>query len=132
MQTGHGSTIVSTVDTVYAPCACSPLGKMSQQSQPFGPGDTEVYAAYTYDALGRTTNVLLADGASHTQYVYQGNFTTVIDPAGHLKQYASDAFGNLVTVLEPDLGCNGNANVVKSVPIGRSAWGLSRASDDSW
>jgi len=54
VQTGHGSTIVSTVDTVYAPCACSPLGKMSQQSQPHGPGDAEVYTSYSYDALGRS------------------------------------------------------------------------------
>jgi hypothetical protein len=46
--------------------------------------------------------VLLADGASHTSYVYQGNFTTITDPAGNWKQYASDALGNLVTVLEPD------------------------------
>jgi YD repeat-containing protein len=74
---------------------------MYQQSQPYAPGGTEVYTTYTYDALGRTVNVLLADGASHTTYVYQGNFTTVTDPAGNWKQYASDAFGNLVMVLEP-------------------------------
>jgi YD repeat-containing protein len=52
--------------------------------------------------LGRTVKALLADGASYTSYTYQGNFTTVIDPAGKRKQYARDAFGNLVTVLEPD------------------------------
>ena len=46
--------------------------------------------------------MLLADGASATTYTYQGNFTTVTDPAGNWKQYASDAFGNLVTVIEPD------------------------------
>jgi YD repeat-containing protein len=102
VQTGYGSTIASTVDTLYQPCACSPLGKMYQQSQPYVPTGTEVYTTYTYDALGRTVNVLLADGASHTTYVYQGNFTTVTDPAGNWKQYASDAFGNLVMVLEPD------------------------------
>jgi YD repeat-containing protein len=75
---------------------------MFQQSQPYKPGDAEVYTTYTYDALGRTLNVLLADGASHTTYTYQGNFTTVTDPAGNWKQYANDAFGNLVSVLEPD------------------------------
>ena len=99
---GAGATTVSTVDTLYAPCACSPLGKMYQQSQPYGPTDTEVYTTYTYDALGRTINVLLPDGASHTTYAYQGNFTTITDPAGNWKQYTSDAFGNLATVLEPD------------------------------
>jgi YD repeat-containing protein len=40
VQTGNGSTTVSTVDTQYAPCACSPLGKMSAVSQPYAPGGT--------------------------------------------------------------------------------------------
>jgi hypothetical protein len=34
VQKGNGSTVVSTVQTQYAPCACSPLGKMSAVSQP--------------------------------------------------------------------------------------------------
>jgi YD repeat-containing protein len=100
--TGASAILLSEVDTLYAPCACSPLGKMYQRSQPYGPKDTEVYTTNTYDALGRTVNVLLPDGASHTTYTYQGNFTTITDPAGNWKQYASDAFGNLVTVIEPD------------------------------
>ncbi len=54
VQTGANGTASSEVDTLYAPCACSPLGKMYQKSQPYGPGDTEVYTTYTYDALGRT------------------------------------------------------------------------------
>jgi hypothetical protein len=54
VQAGYGSTTVSLMDTEYAPCACSPLGKMSRQSQPYAPGDTKVYTTYTYDALGRT------------------------------------------------------------------------------
>ena len=101
-QTGYGTTTVSTVDTAYAPCACSPLGKMNRQSQPYAPTDAAVYTNYTYDALGRTVTVTLPDGASKTQYIYQGNVVTVTDPAGKWKQYASDAFGNLRTVLEPD------------------------------
>src|ERR1017187_7862608 len=86
-----------------APCACSPLGKMFQQPQPYAPPNAPPPATtYHYDALGRTVKVLLADGASATTYTYQGNFTTVTDPAGNWKRYASDAFGNLVTVIEPD------------------------------
>ena len=103
VKSGTGSTPLSEVDTFYQPCACSPVGKMYQQSQPYLPPNSAPPATtYTYDPLGRTVNVLLADGASHTTYVYQGNFTTITDPAGNWKQYASGAFGNLVMVLEPD------------------------------
>jgi uncharacterized protein RhaS with RHS repeats len=80
---------------------------MSQQTQPYAPPNSAPPATtYTYDGLGRTIKVLLADGASYSTYVYQGNFTTITDPAGNWKQYASDAFGNLVTVLEPDPTAN--------------------------
>jgi RHS repeat-associated protein len=113
--TGTGSTALSEVDTTYAPCACSPLGKMNQQSQPYDPlTSAPLSTTYTYDALGRTVNVLLADGASSTTYLYQGNVTTVTDPAGKWKQYLNDAFGNLVTVIEPDPAVN---PVVPAGPI---------------
>jgi RHS repeat-associated protein len=93
---------VSEVDTAYAPFACLPLGKMSSRTQPYLPPQTTPPAtSYLYDALGRTTKVTLPDG-SVTQYLYQGNVTTVTDPAGNWKQYTNDVFGNLVTVLEPD------------------------------
>jgi RHS repeat-associated protein len=114
-----GSTLLSEVDTLYAPCACSPVGKMYKRSQPYASG-TPVYTTYTYDALGRTVNVLLPDGASHTAYTYQGNFTTITDPNNNWKQYASDAFGNLVTVLEPDPTVNpvvGPPNPPPSYPV---------------
>jgi RHS repeat-associated protein len=105
-QSGYGGTVVSEVDTTYGPCACSPLGKMTQQSEPYAPAtDTPVYTVYTYDALGRTLTVTLPDGSA-TNYVYQGNVTTVTDPAGKWKQYYRDAFGNLVTVVEPDPASN--------------------------
>ena len=103
--TGYGTTsptTVSTVDTVYGPCACSPAGKMVQTSQPYAPGGTEVWSVYTYDYMGRTLTVTLPDGASTTKYTYQGNWTTVVDPAGKWKQYQSDVFGNVVNVVEPD------------------------------
>ena len=102
---GYGATsptTVSTVDTVYGPCACSPAGKMVQTSQPYSPGGTEVWTVYTYDYMGRTLTVTLPDGASTTRYTYQGNWTTVVDPAGKWKQYQSDVFGNVVNVVEPD------------------------------
>ena len=99
--TGYGSTTVSTVDTQYAPCGCSPLGKLSQQSQPYAPGGSDAWTVYHYDASGRTTSSVLPDGST-TSYVYQGNTVKVTDPAGKWKTFTMDAFGNLTTVLESD------------------------------
>ena len=109
VETGHDSVTVSTVDTQYAPCACSPLGKLWRVSQPYAPGATVYWTTYTYDASGRTLTVTAPDGASTTHYAYQGNQTTVTDPAGKWKTHTTDAFGNLVTVAEPDPG--GGANL---------------------
>ncbi len=50
--TGKGSTTVSQAETVYAPCACSPLGKMTQQALPHAPGTSPVYTTYAYDGIG--------------------------------------------------------------------------------
>jgi hypothetical protein len=41
------------VDTVYGACGCSPLAKVVKVSFPYGPGETEVWITYTYDASGR-------------------------------------------------------------------------------
>jgi RHS repeat-associated protein len=99
--TGYGTTTVSTVDAQYAPCGCSPLGKLSQQSQPYSPGGSDAWTTYTYDASGRTSSSVLPDG-SPTSYVYQGNQVTVTDPASKWKTFTMDAFGNLASVVEPD------------------------------
>src|SRR2546425_12389030 len=100
----------STVDTEYDSCACSPLGKMKRTSQPYAPGGAIYWTTYTYDGLGRTVAVLAPDGASTTTYAYQGNTTTVTDPAGKWKQYVTDAMGNLTQVIEPNPA--GGANLI--------------------
>ena len=105
VQVGHGSTTdppVSTVDTQYAPCGCSPLGKMWRVSLPYAPGGTQVWTTYTYDTSGRTLTVTKPDNASTTHYAYAGNTTTVTDPAGKWKKFTTDALGNLTQVTEPD------------------------------
>jgi YD repeat-containing protein len=99
---GTGSTTVSEVDTVYGPCACSPIGKVTQVSQPYVPGNTVYWTKYTHDALGRTVSVLSPDGASTTTYAYSGNTTTITDPAGKWKKQTTDAMGNLKQVNEPN------------------------------
>src|ERR1700722_10203151 len=102
---GYGTTtittVLSTVDAQYAPCGCSPLGKLSQQSQPYAPGGSDAWTVYHYDASGRTTSVVLPDGST-TTYYYEGNWVEVMDPAGKWKSFAMDAFGNLVSVYESD------------------------------
>src|SRR5229473_1028471 len=101
-ETGYSTTTVSTVDTVYLPCGCSPLGKMTKTSQPYAPGGTVYWTTNTYDGSGRTVSTQSADGSSTTNYVYQGNTVTVTDPAGKWKKFTMDAFGNLTSVVEPD------------------------------
>jgi RHS repeat-associated protein len=105
VQRGDSATVdasTSYTDTVYAPCACSPLGKVQKVSQPYAPGGTPVWTVYTYDGIGRTVSVVQPDGASTTTYSYSGNQSTVTDPAGNWKQFTKDVLGNLTTVLEPD------------------------------
>ncbi|SPF56015.1 hypothetical protein SBA4_7630002 [Candidatus Sulfopaludibacter sp. SbA4] len=102
MEKGHDSVTISTVDTQYAPCACSPLGKISAVSQPYAQGGTPAWTTYTYDGSGRTLTVTAPDTSSVTRYTYKGNQTTVTDPAGKTKTFTTDAMGNLTTVTEPD------------------------------
>jgi YD repeat-containing protein len=105
VQSGPGQTpgsAVTETDTTYGPCACSPTGKMTGASQPYQPGSASYWTNYTYDAIGRTVRVVSPDGASATTYVYQGNTTTVTDPAGKWKTTVTDAQGNNTQVTEPD------------------------------
>jgi len=101
VERGYDSTTVSVVDTEYAPCACSPFGRLKRVSQPYAPGEAVYWTTYTYDALGRTTQVDLPGGTGSTTYVYEGNTVKVTDPAGKWKKYTLDAVGNLVQVSEP-------------------------------
>jgi YD repeat-containing protein len=104
VQSGTGNTpgtVVSETDTVYGPCACSPMGKMKQVSQPYAPGSTVYWTTYTYDAIGRTVSVVAAENST-TSYVYQGNVATVTDPAGKWKTTTTDVQGNTKQVYEPD------------------------------
>jgi RHS repeat-associated protein len=105
VQRGHSTSPDSTTSysaTVYAPCACSPLGKQSQASQPYPSGSPSAWTTWSYDGLGRTVSVQQPDGASTTHYAYSGNQTTVTDPAGKWKQFTKDVLGNFTTVVEPD------------------------------
>jgi YD repeat-containing protein len=108
VETGHDSTVVSQVDTEYAPCACSPLGKMWRVSQPYAPGGTPAWTVYGYDGSGRTVSVTLPDGSvTTTQYLtvygsYTGSLVKVTDAAGKWKIQQSNGLGQLVRVIEPN------------------------------
>ncbi|MCX6633453.1 MAG: hypothetical protein NTW28_38145 [Candidatus Solibacter sp.] len=97
--TGTGNPF-SIVDTTYAACACSPLGKVKKVSRPRALDETAVWTEYTYDVLGRTTQTLLPSSAGSTTYLYEGSTVTVTDPVGKWKRYTQDAFGNLTLVKE--------------------------------
>ncbi len=99
------SSIQSVTDTVYAPCACSPLGKIQKVSAPYSPSaGASAWTVYAYDGIGRTvsTSVQRPEGTSTSTYSYSGNQTTATDEAGKWKTFTSDVVGNLTTVTEPD------------------------------
>lgn len=98
---GYGSTTLSYTDTIYDTCGCTPTGKPYQTSVPYAPGSTPAWKVNTYDAIGRTLTTVAPDGASTTNYSYAGNVVTITDPAGKWKQYTTDAYGQLIQVLEP-------------------------------
>ena len=103
VENGNGATTntpVSVVDTQYAPCGCSPLGKMYRVSMPYaGGGSPSAWTTYAYDERGRTIGITAADGTV-TQYIYIGNETWI--NAHSWKVQTFDALGNLVNVTEPD------------------------------
>jgi YD repeat-containing protein len=108
VSSGHDSITVSAVDTQYAPCGCSPLGKVRQVSMPYAPNpdgslpspDPRVWTTYAYDERGRTVSVTAPDG-SVTQYSYYLNQTTTWDASLKWKTQSMDSLGNLTNVLEP-------------------------------
>jgi YD repeat-containing protein len=102
VETGYGATTVSTVDTEYDSCGCSPLGKVKRVSQPYAPNGTVYWTVYSYDCLGRTVSVTQPGNSGASTYVYEGNTVTMTNPAGKWKKYTTDALGNLVQVTEPD------------------------------
>ena len=102
--TGDAGGAKSNVDTNYAACGCSPLGKMYRVSQPYAAGGSATaWTTYTYDGIGRTLNQAAPDGSA-TAYVYWSNVVAVTDAAVKWKQYAMDAFGNVIVVREPQSG----------------------------
>ena len=105
-----GATILTEADTTYGSCGCSPLGKMMSQTVPYTyGGNTGASTAYTYDGIGRTTQVNTggSDTSGETTYSYAGNTVTVTQYASgsnKKKVFTMDAFGDLTQVVEDPSG----------------------------
>jgi RHS repeat-associated protein len=79
------------------------LWRNAQVSNPFAPGATPVYTTFTYDGLGRATQIA-APSAGYTQLQYSGNSVTITDPSGKIRKNYTDALGRLIEVDEPGWG----------------------------
>ncbi|MFN7921463.1 MAG: RHS repeat-associated core domain-containing protein [Bryobacteraceae bacterium] len=101
-EVGTGATTVSITETTYEPCACTPVGKVKQVSQPYAPGGTVYWTVYSYDALGRTVSVALPGGTGTSTYSYSVNTATSTDPAGKWKKFTMNGVGSLAQVNEPN------------------------------
>ena len=102
-----GAITLTETDTSYGSCGCSPLGKMMSQTVPYTyGGSVGASTTYTYDGIGRALTVTKggSDTTGETQYSYAGNAVTVTDPAGKVKVFTMDAFGNLMQVVENPSG----------------------------
>jgi YD repeat-containing protein len=130
VETGYTNngveTKLSTVDTEYEACACTPMGKVKRVSQPY-PSGSPRWTVYAYDELGRVTSVTppanSGSGAgTPTTYTYALNRVTVTEPLppGHparWKRYTMDAFGNLTWVHEPKPGGGEYATLYQYTPM---------------
>jgi RHS repeat-associated protein len=88
----RGYDPLERLGTSYNPTRCNP------PTTPCGE-TTWGYTNYTYDALGRTTNITEPDG-SQINTSYQGSCATVTDEAGNARESCTDALGRITGVWE--------------------------------
>lgn len=89
------NNLISTVKTIR-----DALGRASQVSNPYGPGQTPVFTTTTYDALSRPIEIEPPSQGEQT-FEYSGNKVVSTDPAGKKRRHITDALGRLVRVDEP-------------------------------
>ncbi|HJQ68548.1 MAG TPA: RHS repeat-associated core domain-containing protein [Blastocatellia bacterium] len=79
------------------------MGFVSSRTNPFtAGGQPGPVKSYTYDALGRTTEVTLPDGQKVAN-AYNGNMVTMTDQVNRKVKRQTDGLGRLVTVNEQDV-----------------------------
>ena len=77
----------------------------SKSSNPFRPGEAEIYTTSLADELGRGIKVITSDGAI-VRTAYSGNTTTVTDQTGKKRKGNKDALGRMIRVIEDPDGQN--------------------------
>jgi YD repeat-containing protein len=79
------------------------LGRTIRESRPyFLSGGTPVWTTYTYDALGRTTTITLAD-ASTSSFTFSGLTTSTTNDLGQVETTVKNARGEIVSVTDANL-----------------------------
>ncbi len=102
---GLGRTYLQKQDgpdgkTIAAKTEYNITGTVKQASMPYFDGtETVRYATYTYDPMGRSTQITNPDGTT-VLGCYNGAVTVGIDADGHRKRSTRDALGRLVKVEE--------------------------------
>lgn len=86
---------------VYTQTSYAGTGKTYQAYNPYRSTTDSTYGitTFTYDALGRNTQVAEPDG-SNVSTTYLGNLTTTADEAGNQRENKTDGLGRLAAVLE--------------------------------
>ncbi|MBR0960891.1 LamG-like jellyroll fold domain-containing protein [Bradyrhizobium japonicum] len=111
-KSSENSGTYTTTDSTY-----STAGLLASQSLPYfssGSSNTSatstrtLYATYTYDPLGRKTMIGTAVGTTTNAYAKWS--TTTTDPNGNVKDYTTDAYGNLAQVVEHISPSNATTN----------------------
>jgi RHS repeat-associated protein len=105
---------IDYVDTSY-----DGFGRVYTQSNPHRSSSlpTDGTTTYTYDALGRTTNITQPDGSAIATS-YSGNSTTVTDEAGNQRISLTDGLARMTEVEEPSQGSGAPATATISVSGG--------------
>jgi RHS repeat-associated protein len=115
----------------YTDTGYDALGHEVSISNPYRSTADGTYGITTsyYDALGRVTEVLKADG-SKVLASYTGNCKTVTDESGRARKSCFDAYGNLTDVWEaPNVTGYNFASHYQYDPLGNLVCGVQKATD---